>query len=641
MTVLRAAARLLTAALLLAAAAPAAASAAPTPLVNAKPRTIPALQTWSGATGTYTFGAGTRIVRATANATALAATGQALADDLRALSGLSVVQLVGGTADLRAGDVYLTLGSTDTTLGTEGYALSITDRVIVTARADAGAFYGTRTLLQLLHQGFSVPQGSARDWPAYPQRGLMVDDGRKFFTPGWLTDQLKDLAYLKLNYLHLHLSDNLGFRLESTSHPEIVSAQHLTKQNIRDLIALGARYHVTIVPEIDMPGHMDTILAQHADLKLRGADGTVNNGYVDLSKPAAYTLMQDLITEYLPLFTGPYWHIGGDEYVTNYANYPQLLTYARAHYGATANAKDTYLGFINWADGVVRAGGKTTRAWNDGIFGGAAVTVSAAVVLDFWSASGLSPQTHVNNGHLLMNSSFTPTYYVLGGAKPDVIYAYQTWTPNLFQGNQTLDAASRAKNLGAKIHVWCDSPNAQTEATVAAGIRDPLRVLAQQVWGSPKLVTAYADFVNVIGAVGRNPAWPATAQPGNLAFNRPVTVSSTETPAFPGLNAVDGDYATRWSSAYVDPSWLAVDLGATRTIARVKLTWETAYARAYSIQTSPDGIAWTTVFSTAAGDGGTDTVTGLAGSGRYLRILGTARGSQYGYSLFEVEAYPS
>jgi hexosaminidase len=119
-----------------------------------------------------------------------------------------------------------------------------------------------------------------------------------------------------------------------------------------------------------------------------------------------------------------------------------------------------------------------------------------------------------------------------------------------------------------------------------------------------------------------------------------VTVSSTETPAFPGLNAVDGEAATRWSSQYVDPSWLVVDLGVTRTIGRVRLTWETAYARGYQIQTSPDGSSWTTVYSTAAGDGGTDNLTGLAGSGRYLRVNGTARATQWGYSLYEVEVYP-
>lgn len=604
--------------------------------VNPKPQTIPALREWTGGTGSYGFGAGTRIVRDTADATALATTSAVFADDLKALSGLTIGQVVGTAADVRAGDVYLRLGSTDAALGTEGYALEVTDRISITARADAGAFYGTRTILQLLRQGFSVPRGSARDWPAKPERGLMVDNGRKYFTPGWLAKHVKELAYLKLNVLHLHLCDNLGFRIESSKHPEYVSAQHLTKQEVTDLIALAAKYKITVVPEFDAPGHMDPILAAHPQLKLVSRSGTVNNGFIDLSKDAAYTLIKDIYDEYLPLFPGPYFHIGADEYVTDYSQYPQLLDYARTKYGASANAKDTYLGFVNWANGIVRAAGKTTRAWNDGLFGGSAVTVDANIVVEFWYNYGLTPQQHVDRGHLISNESWDPTYYVLGGAKPNTTWGYETWQPDLFQGEQTITDAS--KNLGSKIHVWCDSPNAETEDTVAGGIKDPLRMLAQQLWGSPKLVATWNAFQAVITAIGRSPGW-SNPQPGNLAFGRPVTVSSTETPSFPGVHAVDGEYGTRWSSAYNDPQWIRIDLGTTATIGRVKLAWEAAYGRAYQIQTSADGTTWTTIYSTTSGDGGTDDLTGLSGSGRYIRMYGTARATTYGYSLWEFEVY--
>ncbi|MGH3734849.1 MAG: family 20 glycosylhydrolase [Micromonosporaceae bacterium] len=606
---------------------------------NPAPRTIPALREWSGGTGTYQFSGGTRIVR---GAAALAGTSQTFAEDLKALTGYTVAQVAGTAADLRPGDIFLALGSADTALGVEGYALSVTDRVTVTARDDRGAFYGTRTLLQLLRQSFSVPQGSARDWPTKPERGLMVDNGRKYFTPQWLANHVRELAYLKLNYLHLHLADNKGFRIESTTHPEYVSAQHLTKQQVRDLIALAARYKITVVPEFDAPGHMDTILAKHPELKLVSSGGTVNHGFIDLSKDAAYTLIKDIYDEYLPLFPAPYFHIGADEYVTNYADYPQLLNYAREHYGANANAKDTYLGFVNWANGIVRAAGKTTRAWNDGLHGGSAVSVETNIIVEFWYNYGLSPQQHVDRGHLISNESWTPTYYVLHNGsvgRPDTTWGYQTWHPYLFQGSQTLTAATKQKNLGSKIHVWCDYPETQTEDQIAAGIKDPLRMLAQQVWGSPKPVATWADFTGIIAAVGRSPGWPSTAQPGNLAHGRPVTVSSTETPAFPGPNAVDGDYATRWSSGYGDTEWITVDLGTTRQIGRVKLSWEAAYGRAYRIQTSTDGTTWTDIHTTSTGDGGTDDLTGLSGSGRYVRMQGVTRATSYGYSLYEFEVY--
>jgi type 1 glutamine amidotransferase len=126
----------------------------------------------------------------------------------------------------------------------------------------------------------------------------------------------------------------------------------------------------------------------------------------------------------------------------------------------------------------------------------------------------------------------------------------------------------------------------------------------------------------------------------DLAQGRPVTVSSVE-PGSPhlGANAVDGNSATRWGSAYADPQWISVDLGAAYHLNRVRLNWEAAFGKAYQIQTSPDGTTWTTAYNTTTGDGGVDDVT-LTGDGRYIRVNGTQRGlTQYGYSLWELEVY--
>lgn len=127
--------------------------------------------------------------------------------------------------------------------------------------------------------------------------------------------------------------------------------------------------------------------------------------------------------------------------------------------------------------------------------------------------------------------------------------------------------------------------------------------------------------------------------PENMAFARPVTVSSTETTSFPGSYAVDGSGTTRWSSARSDPQWIQIDLGSTKQISRVKLIWESAYASSYTIATSNDGVTWTTIYSTTAGNGATDDLTGLTGSGRYVRANLTVRGTTYGYSLWEFEVY--
>ncbi|MFE0460066.1 discoidin domain-containing protein [Kitasatospora sp. NPDC058965] len=123
-----------------------------------------------------------------------------------------------------------------------------------------------------------------------------------------------------------------------------------------------------------------------------------------------------------------------------------------------------------------------------------------------------------------------------------------------------------------------------------------------------------------------------------LSQGKAATASSTENAGTPASAAVDGDLTTRWSSAFSDPQWIQVDLGATATIDKVVLNWEAAYGKAYQIQTSADGVNWTTVYSTTTGAGGTETLT-VSGTGRYVRMNGTQRGTGYGYSLYEFQVY--
>ncbi|CAA9245872.1 MAG: GH64 / CBM32 [uncultured Corynebacteriales bacterium] len=123
-----------------------------------------------------------------------------------------------------------------------------------------------------------------------------------------------------------------------------------------------------------------------------------------------------------------------------------------------------------------------------------------------------------------------------------------------------------------------------------------------------------------------------------ISQGKPVTASSTENAGLGAGNAVDGNAGTRWSSAFADPQWLRVDLGGTATIDQVTLNWEAAYARSFQLQVSADGTTWTTVYSTTTGAGGVQTLA-VTGTGRYVRMLGTQRGTPYGYSLWEFQVF--
>jgi hypothetical protein len=156
------------------------------------------------------------------------------------------------------------------------------------------------------------------------------------------------------------------------------------------------------------------------------------------------------------------------------------------------------------------------------------------------------------------------------------------------------------------------------------------------VMGGPRLLvvgvlTGLAAALMV--AVPAGPAGAATCG-NNAALNRPVAASSVENGATPAAGAVDGNTATRWSSAFSDPQWLRVDLGTATAVCQVALNWEAAFARAFQVQVSNDAANWTTIFSTTTGAGGNQTVA-VTGTGRFVRMLGTARATPWGYSLWE------
>lgn len=127
----------------------------------------------------------------------------------------------------------------------------------------------------------------------------------------------------------------------------------------------------------------------------------------------------------------------------------------------------------------------------------------------------------------------------------------------------------------------------------------------------------------------------------NLALNRTVTVSSSESTSLTGNYAVDGSGTTRWASTFADPSWIYVDLGSIASVNRVLFNWELAYATAFQVQVSTDASTWSNVYSTTIGDGGVDDITFTATSARYVRMYGTTRATVYGYSLWEFEVYGS
>ncbi|GGN90533.1 hypothetical protein GCM10011579_086480 [Streptomyces albiflavescens] len=486
---------------------PARATPSPSPTrtypLSRTPRTIPAVREHTPARGPgWRPATGARVVVGDAG---LADEGKLLAGELKLT--------YAGKSGARDGDVEL--GLDKGSAGPESYTLTVKDRrVTITAPTDTGVFYGTRTLKQEVHGGGTASEGVVRDRPAKPQRGFMLDIARKHFTAAWIEDRVRELGDLKFNQLGLHFSDDQGFRIQSDTHPEIVSKEHLSKKEVRSIIDLAASRHITVVPEIDSPGHLGAVLDAHPDLQLRNINGVPTRGAVDISKPAAAALIDELLNEYAGLFPGAYWHIGGDEYqaltVSNpAASYPQLAAAATKAYGPGASVADLATGWLNDRARVVLGHNRTPRAWNDGFFRGGTVQVNGDVQVAYWTGKEIGarpPLEYLSAGRKLINYNDEFLYYVLGQPQtfvyPTGQRIYEQWTPLVVRGTTAVPAKYDGQILGGVFAVWCDRSAAQTQDQVAAGIRMPLRAMVQKLWDPRTPTLSWADFKALADRLG-------------------------------------------------------------------------------------------------------------------------------------------
>ena len=264
------------------------------------------------------------------------------------------------------GNIQLSL-SDDTSLGEEGYELSITpDSVLLSANQPAGLFYGVQTLRQLLpaypSESVSLPALSIRDIPRFPWRGAMLDVSRHFFAVEDVKRFIDLISQYKLNRLHLHLSDDQGWRIEIKSWPRLMevggSTQvgggkggYYTREQYKEIVDYASSRYVTIVPEIDTPGHTNAALASYAELNSSEeapalyTETKVGFSSLGINSETTYKFLDDVIRELAALTPGPYIHIGGDE--------------------ALSTPEEDYKKFIERIQEIVVSHGKTPIGWNE------------------------------------------------------------------------------------------------------------------------------------------------------------------------------------------------------------------------------------------------------------------------------------
>lgn len=265
----------------------------------------------------------------------------------------------------------------------EGYTLEIDAAGIRIAAADeAGAFYARQTLLQLVVDG-RVPFATIEDHPRFAYRGAMLDVARHFFTVAEVERYIDDIALLKINHLHLHLTDDQGWRIEIESWPELTRAGattqvggggggFYTQDEYRRIVEHAASRFVTIVPEIDMPGHTNAAIVAYPELGDAPAEPYegIEVGFSSLAirSERTYGFVDDVVREVAALTPGPYLHLGGDE--------------------SLATTDDDFLFFVARATAIAANHGKTLIGWHEM---GRSTDLPTGTIGQYWSFTTPQP----------------------------------------------------------------------------------------------------------------------------------------------------------------------------------------------------------------------------------------------------------
>jgi len=482
-------------------AAPDAAAATAVPFSNVLPAPVSAVPA-SGAG--YTLGAGTEIASDAPDVAGY------LAGILRPSTGFAVPvrDTAGGPAA-----ITLLLSGAPPAVGAEGYQLDITaDGVTVRAATGDGLFAGVQTLLQLLPtavRGSTVQPGPwplaggrITDYPRFAHRAAMLDVARHFFTVAQVERYLDQIALYKVNRLHLHLADDQGWRIAINGWDRLTSyggstqvgggpGGYYTQSDYQAIVQYAQARHITVIPEIDMPGHTNAALASYPELNCDGQAPPLYTGTdvgfssLCVGKPITYQFLDDVIGQLAALTPGPYLHLGGDE--------------------AQSTTAADYATFVTRVQQIATAHGKSMIGWHDI----ANTTLEPTTVAQFWGTGTTDAAVAGAAQHgtkVVMspaNRSYLDMKYtrrtVLGQDWAGVIEVKKAydWNPGAY-----LSGVTESSVLGVEAPLWTETITSSADIEYMAFPR--LAAIAELGW-SPQATHDWTAFRSRLAAQG--PAW--------------------------------------------------------------------------------------------------------------------------------------
>ncbi len=500
---------------------------------NAKPFVIPELSSWQGAEGQFRPSG-----RVIVNSRQLAAVAESFIQDYEEMFGVRLQVVKGKPA---AGDFVFVQDNTadaSSQMGEEGYRLNIEDYATVTAATPRGAYWATRTILQISEQSASrtLPRGATTDVPAYAVRGFMMDCGRKYIPLDYMSKLVKVMAYYKMNTLQVHLNDNgfrqyfgnewaktpAAFRMESEWFPGLTATDgSYSKRDFINFQVDAEKQYVDIVPEIDVPAH------SLAFTRFRPSLGSQEFGedHLNLRNPEVVPFLDSLFTEYCagpdPVFRGKYVHIGTDEYSNRDPKVVEMFRDLTDHLirKVESYGKQAYV----WGS-LTHAKGETPVKVDD-------------VIMQMWSCGYADPSAMKELGYKLVSIPDGYVYIVpAAGYYYDYLncgWLYQSYTPA--QMGCVKFEERDPQVLGGMFAVWNDHcGNGITVKDIHHRLMPAMQTLSAKCWTADGVTVPWEEFdykrrylseapgVNELGRVFA----PGTR--GTAAYPAPMLKGNTE-----------------------------------------------------------------------------------------------------------------
>jgi hexosaminidase len=424
------------------------------------------------------------------------------------------VQVAGGGTGRHRNSIYLLLKAPGT-LGPEGYEMSVSpDAIRISATTVAGLFYGAQTLRQMLppetqshapaKRRMEVPCVHIQDSPRFSWRGLMLDCSRTFLTMDYLKRSIDRMALYKLNILHLHLTDDQGWRLEIKKYPQLTTVAarfadrfgggggFYTQQEMRDLIAYARERNITIVPEIEMPGHSREVLATFPELACLLPERQTFDvrpfweGRLELTQPLCvgndkvFEMFQDVLSEVIDLFPSEFIHVGGDEVPKEaWKKCPRCQARIKAEGLKDEEEFQSY--FIRRVEKMISAKGRRMVGWDEILEGGLA---PGATVMSWRGTKGGVAAAQMGHDVVMTPNPYCYLDYTYHTTPSEQVYSYDPVAKDL--------TGSMAEHvLGVQASMWTHI--AATEKQIDYQMYPRLLALAEVAW-TPQPFRDWSDF---------------------------------------------------------------------------------------------------------------------------------------------------